>query len=134
MQDCGIKVEHKKYIKQIKKDLVPASYAECGKCGAINANAKELARAIESITKDDDEGDCEEIYDILYSITEVVPVCFGKEEINMDLWKEWEKWESENAHRLCPFVEGYEGNVYIAYVNVILYTDEDCKCFKDKFE
>jgi len=28
MQNCGIKVEHKSIIKQIRKELVPASYAE----------------------------------------------------------------------------------------------------------
>lgn len=128
MQNCGIKVEHKKIIKQIKKELVPACYAECGKCGAINVNAKELARAIESIAKDDDEGDCEEIYTILYSIIEVDP----ESELSFTDIREWDKWESENAHRLCPFIDGYAGNVYISYSNVILYTDENCKCFKDK--
>lgn len=51
MQNCGIKVEHKNIIKQIKKELIPASYAECGKCGAIKADAKELVRAIENIAK-----------------------------------------------------------------------------------
>jgi len=130
MQNCGIKVEYRRIIKQIKKELIPASYAECGKCGAINVNAKELARAIESIAKDDDEGDCEEIYTILYSIIEVDP----ESELSFTDIREWDKWESENAHRLCPFVEGYEGNVYIAYANVILYTDENCECFNDKFE
>jgi len=130
MQNCGIKVEYRRIIKQIKKELIPASYAECGKCGAINVNAKELARAIESIAKDDDEGDCEEIYTILYSIIEVDP----ESELSFTDIREWDKWESENAHRLCPFIDGYDGNVYIAYTNVILYTDENCKCFKDKFE
>ena len=130
MQNCGIKVEHKKIIKQIKKNLFQASYAECGKCGAININAKELARAINNIVKDDDESDDEEIYTILYSIIDNDP----EPELSFTDIREWDKWESENAHRLCPFIDGYAGNVYIAYSNVILYTDENCKCFKDKFE
>ena len=130
MQNCGIKVEHKKIIKQIKKELIQASYAECGKCGAININAKELARAINNIVKDDDESDDEEIYTILYSIIDNDP----EPELSFTDIREWDKWESENAHRLCPFIDGYAGNVYIAYSNVILYTDENCKCFKDKFE
>ena len=94
MQNCGIKVEHKSIIEQIKEELKPTSYAECGNCGAIKVDAKELARAI-----------------------------------NLDIWN---KWESENEHRLCSFMDGYEGNVYIAYSEVILYVDENCKCFKDK--
>jgi hypothetical protein len=128
MQNCGIKVEHISIIKQIRKELVPASYAECGKCGAIKADAKELARAIENIAKDDDESDYEEIYTILYSIIEVDP----ESELSFTDIREWDKWESENAHRLCPFVDGYDGNVYIAYSEVILYVDETCTCFKDK--
>jgi hypothetical protein len=130
MQNCGIKVEHKKTIKQIKKELIPASYAECGKCGAINVNAKELARAITNTVKDDDESDYEEIYTILYSIIDINP----EAELSFTEIREWDKWESENAYRLCPFIDGYDGNVYIAYSEVILYADENCKCFKDKFE
>lgn len=134
MQNCGIELEHKNIIKQIKKELIPASYAECGKCGAIKVDAKELARATNNIVKDDDEGDYGEISTILYSIIEVEPECFGEEEIDLDIWNKWENWESENAHRLCPFIDGYDGKVYIAYSEVILYVDETCACFKDKLD
>jgi len=132
MQNCGIKVEHKSIIEQIKEELKLASYTECGNCGAVMVNAKELARAIHQYTSRDEEEDDGEMRYILCSITELVPDCFGEEEIGMDVWRKWEKWESDNTHRLCSFIDGYEGNVYTAYAEVILYTDETCTCFKEK--
>ncbi len=123
MQNCGIKVEHKSIIKQIKKELAPASYVECGNCGAIKSNAKKLARAISDI--DYNEIDAEEVYmEIQNSITENGP--------NFTDEVDWNEWDRENKQRLCSFLEVVDSDIYILYSAVILYVDETCTCFKDK--
>lgn len=78
MQNCGIKVENKNIIDQIKKELKPMSYVECGNCGAVKVDTKELARTIHRYTTggevevEEDDVYEEEMNCILYSIIEVV--------------------------------------------------------------
>lgn len=123
MQNCGIKVKYKSIINQIKKELAPASYVECGNCGAIKSDAKELARAISDI--DYNEIDAEEVYmEIQNSITENGP--------NFTDEVDWNEWDRENKQRLCSFLEVVDSDIYILYSEVILYVDETCTCFKDK--
>ena len=92
MQNCGIKVEDKGIIKQIKEELKPTSYVECGYCGAIKVDAKELARAISQLESDEEIND--NMNEILRSIIEIDP----ESELIFAETDEWDKWESENAH------------------------------------
>ena len=127
---CAIRLANKDMITLLKQKLSLTLAAECGQCGAVKINSKELAKSLNDLLKETKilNDETEEIFsEILGKIIEPEP---SFEEI-----EDWDNWDSENEKRKCTFLDGYETAMYIACDEVVLYCDVDCKCFiKDKKE
>lgn len=125
----------KSFFKQVKGRIDPRHYVECGRCGAAEVDGRELIRAIYEIAlrqmpdyeSDDDASDI--VWECLARLTEAPPNEFPD-------WTAFERWESENAHRICRFLDDVYGQDTCAkYDKVILFFDSGCDCFrKDKVE
>lgn len=109
----------------IKAELSPGSYIECGNCGAIKVEARELAKALDNVIFNVGNDptwlseNCEDFFDKLAeSIPDTVP------------GDDWGKWYKENEWRMCKTLdEVYCFPMCLTYSEVVLYPDSSCSCF-----
>jgi hypothetical protein len=107
-------------LNVIKKGLSSHGYAECGKCGALKVDAMPLAKFLHS-RNDISLSEGDDASDILSKMTEDGPA--------WDTDLDWDKWNKENRHRLCGFIES-DREIYVASPEVVLYCDKECACLK----
>jgi len=104
---------------EIKAGFGPGSYIECGNCGAVKVEARELARVLNSLGDDEwwDIG-CE----LSHRITEYTPI----RELDDDAFA---KWYEAHEKSICNFDSPDECEYYVKYSEVVLYSDSNCPCF-----
>ena len=136
-----VEIVDKRLFKEIKSVIDPLAYIECGVCGAIKVDARELLKSLSicsTVYLDSDEEEYEEediaigetLEKLLWKLVESEPDC-DFDDINQIM--RFIKWRKENAHRLCGFpIMGESDEVrsfYMVYEEVLLFTDKDCDCF-----
>jgi hypothetical protein len=108
------------FFDLVKRHINPQHYVECGLCGAIEVEGRELVQML-SHSVDDELTDL--ILTCLDKLLEPPPADFGR--LSYD---DWLKWEAVNAHRL--FIDDdYDEGTCIKYDKVVLYYDTVCDCF-----
>lgn len=131
MEIAKVNIRDNDLFKKIKVSINRMSYVECGLCGAIRVEARELALIMDSFMKyyNDRSVDLKEYCsNILYSIIESEP-------LNFENYEEYGKWESSNEIRYYPFLDnaGYDSKYYGLFEEIIVFSDPACECFdKDK--
>ena len=117
-----IEISDKTFIDDILRQFQWVDLAQCGNCGSIKVNAKELAKALANVEIET------EFYDIrsefLWDITEGVPYeSFADGE-------QWQKWEEDNEYRRLGFLKGYDTERYLKFEEVLIITNPECRCFR----
>lgn len=131
MMKAKAEVVDKYLFEKVIAAIMPVHFVQCGLCKAITVDAKELARALDSLHDycDNADGDFSDFAsEFLSEIIESAPEEFGS-------FEEFEKWEVANERRAYHFLDtnnyGYE--IYGKYDEVVIFNDPACHCFnKDK--
>jgi hypothetical protein len=117
-----IQVTDKTFIDEILKEFQWIDLAQCGNCGSVKINAKELAKVLANV---DIESECYDYSsEILSEITEGVP-----DECLADV-ERWQKWDEDNEYRRLDFLKGYDTDCYLKFEEVLIITDPHCQCFR----
>ncbi len=125
MMKAKAEVVDKYLFEKVIAALMPVHFVQCGLCKAITVDAKELARALDSLHDycDNADGDFSDFAsEFLSEIIESAP-------------EEFEKWELANERRAYHFLDSnnYGHEMYGKYDEVVIFNDPACDCFnKDK--
>lgn len=126
-----VELSDKQMFNNIKEALNRNSYVECGLCGAVRVEAKELARVLHALVDHDENLDDmtnEHILDFLWQIIEPEPDEFKS-------YEEYEKWLTVNEKYAYDFLaeHGYSSRMYGKYEDIVVFGNPACSCFgKDK--
>ena len=117
-----IEIEDKAFIDEILNQFQWIDLAQCGNCGSVKINAKELARALANM---EFETECYDYSsEILSEITEGVPY------ESLADGERWQKWDEDNEYRRLDFLEGYDTDRYLKFQDVLIITNPECRCFR----
>ena len=118
METTKLEISDKCLFEKIKKSINHMHFMECGLCGAIQVEAIEFARILNS--KDPDDA-------ILSSLIESEPIYFENSE-------EYEKWKNSYDRPVYDFLD--RNDVYYGrYDEIIIFHDPTCNCFnKDRID
>ena len=116
------KFTNKYFFEDVKASLNPQHCVECGLCGAIKVEAKELVRALDCLCC---QGDNDPTYgnewasEFFGEMAESVPDKMSDDDER--------KWYKENRWRLCKTLdENYIFPMCLKYSEAVLYMDEFC--------
>jgi di/tripeptidase len=133
MEIAKTEIADKRLFKKVKASINRMDYVECGLCGAIRVEAKELARVVNSFI-DKSKNANEELNDFwsyfLMSITESAP-------LELESFEEFKKWEAADERPVYHFLDAddYSSETYGSYDEIVIFYDPTCDCFgKDKIK
>ncbi|MBI2470213.1 MAG: hypothetical protein HYV59_03100 [Planctomycetes bacterium] len=130
MMTAKAKIVDDHLFEKVKAHIKPFYYVECCLCRSIKVDAKELARALDSLIDYSDNANeelTEFASEFLGKIIEPARPALG------EFWssEEFQKWESENEHRTYHFLDpdNYEYAMYGKYDEIVIFYDTTCNCF-----
>ena len=129
------------YLKlNVAKDVIEGilvrhngkNFVQCGKCGSINSDAKELAMTLYAIGLEVLHSEEESLLEIYESCSELLRqiIVIG---MPGECYKDYDlctKWFAENEQRLLPELnDDFGDEVFIKSHDVVLKVDYVCGCF-----
>lgn len=132
MENCLRLDVDKDIIEEILINHKGRDFVQCGKCGSIKSDSKELAMTLNIIKKETSDSEDESIQELGETcsvlLSRIIVIGMPKE-----CYKESEfcmKWFDENEQRLLPELDNDFGDlVFIKSNDVVLRVDYACGCF-----
>lgn len=122
----------KEVVEGILAKHTGKDFVQCLNCGSIISDAKELARTLYGISQETFDSEEEVLIEMGELCSELLrqiivigmpEECYGDSEFCT-------KWLNENDGRSLPELSGFEYEVYVEFLNVVLKVNDSCECFE----